>query len=145
MFEEKRTNGKRPVRMMISAASSRARVDRRSVSSVRGRDRQQIVGKLPPDHRGDLRQLTAMGDPVEPLHQGIVQGLRHPGGADGVVPSKPPFCGRALPRSAEDARCQFLDEQRHAFGPVDNLVEDLLGQAAFFRHLLDHPCHFAAR
>ncbi len=111
--------------------------------------RQKIVGELPPNHRGYLREPAPLRDTVEPLHQGVMQRLR--------------YCERGRVRSwleivlarsrgyrsLYDAVRQFFYEQRHAIWFLDNLVENR------FRYALaahktpnhqspDHPPAFAA-
>ena len=87
---------------------------------------QQRVGKFASDRCANLRHQPHRCQVVEPCHQRVVQRRRDREGRQCAVEH---VAARlfAQQTALQDALGQFLDEQRHAVGPIGDLVGDLLG------------------
>ncbi|HTR14420.1 MAG TPA: hypothetical protein VMI72_14495 [Roseiarcus sp.] len=96
----------------------------------------QFVGELAPEGRRDLRDLARRRQAVEPSQQ---RGLQRGGDRQRRHPRR----RRAVPALARDAAFddglrQFLDEQRHAVSPLDDLIGDNLRQSLAASDMGDH-------
>ena len=93
-----------------------------------GDRRQQFVGKLAADRGADLQHLARRAEPVDARHQ---RGLQR--GRNGEL------LHRLVELFALEHRLgQFLDEQRHAVGALDDLLEQRLRQRLAAGDVLDH-------
>ena len=88
----------------------------------------QLIGKLAAEHRADLRDLLRRRpEPVEPRHQRGMQGHRHRLRDErcSLQHRGPPV---ALRGAVQHRLGQFLDEERHSVGALDNLRDDIRRQ-----------------
>jgi hypothetical protein len=91
----------------------------------------QIIAEFSADHRTDLRNL--LGDrpkPIKTRDQRGVQGRR-----DRKLRRR--SCRQYLLLRFEDRFGQLLDEERHAVGALDDLVDGFAGEAGIAREALD--------
>jgi hypothetical protein len=104
-----------------------------------GEGRKQRVRKLTPDRCANLRCAAYRGQPVEPRHQQVMQARRDRERQRFPVEY---VAIRLLAQQAalQNALGQFLDEQWHAVGAVDDLGDDLIGQCLAAGDPLDQHC-----
>src|SRR6266404_4749995 len=97
----------------------------------------QLMRERPSEGRTDLRHLAHGCQAIEPCQE---RGLER--GRDGKPkhgPSRIKAVARVGQHAALDHRLgQFLDEQRYAIGPIDDMFGDLLGQRLASGHPQDH-------
>ena len=94
---------------------------------MRGDGGEQVPAELAPDRCADLRDLLDRGEAIEPRHQRVAQGQRdrQGAGAPGIFPA---IAGIPEVCRFEDRLGQLLDEQRHAVGLAEDLLEQVRGQ-----------------
>jgi hypothetical protein len=85
---------------------------------------QQRVGEIASQHRADLRDIASRAEAVQTGGERLLQGRRD--GLNALIP--------ALEKQAG----HFLDEQRHAAGPLVYALNYLLGERMVGRDLTDH-------
>ena len=99
--------------------------------------REQLVRKLPADHRADLRHLARRRQTIQPGHQRILERHWHRDGRQ----SSGDDVGVAFETQQaqlEQGLGQFLHEQRHAVGLGDHRIENTRRQPAAMCDPLDH-------
>ena len=112
---------------------------------VQGRHRlEQLVGKRPPQDRPQLRHRLALGEPIQPGPQRVLQrggnGQRGEGAGQRVV------LGCFLePARLQHRLGQLFHKQRHAIGPGHYLPQHLRGQRLAAGHPLHHLLDLRAR
>ncbi len=87
-------------------------------------DRQQGVWELPPDRGSDLGDLLARGQAIQPGQQ---RRLERGGDRDRRQRSfgvQAAGLGRSRRMALQHRPCDLLDEQRHALGVIEDLVQD---------------------
>ena len=91
---------------------------------VRSDGGDQLVGELAPDRRTDLRDLLDRRKAIEPGHQQVAEGRRdrQAAGMPGIFPAVD--CLNEV-AGFEDRPGQFLDEERHAVGLAEDLVDEV--------------------
>jgi hypothetical protein len=101
-----------------------------------GHGGEELVRELAPDHGPDLRDLPDGRQAVEPGHQRVLQRRRDRERRQRADRDEPVG---ALPQEArfEHDLGQLLDEQRHALGLGEDLVQDRRRQLAARRHAVD--------
>ncbi len=94
---------------------------------MRGDGGDQLPAELAPDRGPDLRDLLHRRKAIEPCHQRVAQGERdrQGAGAPGIFPA---IAGVSKVAGFEDRPGQFLDEQRHAVGLAEDLLEEVRRQ-----------------
>ena len=116
----------RPGRLLDQQAGGRELVeqDAQLERAAVGDGREQGMGEAAADHRANLRHLAGRAQPVEPAGQ---RGLQR--GRDLMRPVLRQSLRRHRRTGFDNGLGQLLDEQRHAVGPLEDLLDQFGRQA----------------
>ena len=89
---------------------------------------QHLEGKVPPDHRTDLRHLLPGAQLIEPRRQKRIQRCRHRVARDRRDRRGSAILIRRM--RIQDASGQLFQEQRHALGTLNNAGDQIVGELA---------------